>query len=515
MRSGDSPLDGQGRFFWLHEEPADSSWLLLQSAPHFYVDTCDSVAWLCVRLPQKLQHGSALMVSCIKYEMQVYLDCAQIYQAGHFEDKRKARFIGWKRHLIPLPDDFGGKFLYFRLWSVAEEAGFDAPVLLGPMEELVKSGLRNSLGLMVLAVLFFVSGMIAWVVFLGFCKTRRFMGLALFFTSLGLFTGSNTPFIQMIYDAPALLFALDFYGLLTAPLGGLLLIEQLIRKRHRPYIRRIRQAHLVFLFASVFAVYGFGKPGINVLYSLFFTLVSISILMSVVFIVKSRTRRRFQVQLVMGGLALALVFFAVEILIYLYVGKGLIYEMSLLPLGVMLFLALLIWSALYRYFDSIQQKEVARRQALKTLQQSERLKSRIADLMVQRRQLKDAFRLEAVLESGVLPRQLEDQTFLVRAVGLIEDNLNNPELDIAWLCHNLGFSRSQLHRKLQALAGQSASEFIRSVRLERAALILKESECTVTEVAFRVGFNHVNYFHKCFRARFGVTPSSYARPDAS
>ena len=70
-------------------------------------------------------------------------------------------------------------------------------------------------------------------------------------------------------------------------------------------------------------------------------------------------------------------------------------------------------------------------------------------------------------------------------------------------------SRTQLYRKLKALVGQSANQFIRTYRLKRAAQLLQDSDMTVSEITYTVGFNDLQYFRDCFKKQFGVTPSDY------
>ena len=72
-------------------------------------------------------------------------------------------------------------------------------------------------------------------------------------------------------------------------------------------------------------------------------------------------------------------------------------------------------------------------------------------------------------------------------------------------------SRMQLHRKLTAITGLSTTEFIRSQRLKQAIRILKNSDATVNEVAYTVGFNTPSYFIKCFKETYGKTPVEYSR----
>ncbi|WP_133259726.1 helix-turn-helix transcriptional regulator [Pseudochryseolinea flava] len=74
-----------------------------------------------------------------------------------------------------------------------------------------------------------------------------------------------------------------------------------------------------------------------------------------------------------------------------------------------------------------------------------------------------------------------------------------------------GMSRTQLYRKLKAITGQSANEFIRTMRLKRAAQLLEQQQLTVAEVTYEVGFTDLQHFRECFKKLFGVTPSEYAQ----
>ncbi|MEO0334561.1 MAG: helix-turn-helix transcriptional regulator, partial [Bacteroidota bacterium] len=75
----------------------------------------------------------------------------------------------------------------------------------------------------------------------------------------------------------------------------------------------------------------------------------------------------------------------------------------------------------------------------------------------------------------------------------------------------IGMSRMQLHRKLKALTNQSATEFVRDIRLQKAAQMLEQDGTQVAEVAYDVGFNHLSYFAKSFKEKFGLSPSEYAK----
>jgi AraC-like DNA-binding protein len=74
----------------------------------------------------------------------------------------------------------------------------------------------------------------------------------------------------------------------------------------------------------------------------------------------------------------------------------------------------------------------------------------------------------------------------------------------------MGMSRVQLHRKLSALFGHSASDLIRDFRLERAAELLRQKSGNVSEIAFQVGFENLSYFTKAFKQKYEITPSEYS-----
>ncbi|WP_422361996.1 two-component regulator propeller domain-containing protein [Reichenbachiella sp.] len=103
-----------------------------------------------------------------------------------------------------------------------------------------------------------------------------------------------------------------------------------------------------------------------------------------------------------------------------------------------------------------------------------------------------------------------DEDFIKKAVKIVEDNMSNSEFYVDDLGRELGLSRMQLYRKLKGLIGQSANEFVRSIRLKRAAQLIRQNQLTISEITYQVGFNDLQYFRDCFKKQFGVNPSEYA-----
>lgn len=114
-----------------------------------------------------------------------------------------------------------------------------------------------------------------------------------------------------------------------------------------------------------------------------------------------------------------------------------------------------------------------------------------------------------MLEPSEVTITSTDEKFLKKAVKMVENNIDDVEFSVDNLGQEMGLSRSQLHRKLKALTTQSTSEFIRLIRLKRAAQLFKQGKQNIDEVSYMVGFNTPSYFTKCFRLQFGVTPTEF------
>lgn len=137
------------------------------------------------------------------------------------------------------------------------------------------------------------------------------------------------------------------------------------------------------------------------------------------------------------------------------------------------------------------------------------LKARVNNLIEQRRKLRERFGRDILAPMKEVAVTSADERFLQKAVDFIERHLGDGEFALSSLCEHMGLSRSQLHRKLKAIVNMSTTEFIRSIRLRRAAELLKKRFGNIAEIAYEVGFNNPAYFSDCFRKQFGVLPSEY------
>ncbi len=99
--------------------------------------------------------------------------------------------------------------------------------------------------------------------------------------------------------------------------------------------------------------------------------------------------------------------------------------------------------------------------------------------------------------------------WLNKAIAQVEKNLSNEDYTVEQLSNDLCMSRMTFYRKIQSLTGQKPTEFIRTIRLRRAAKLLSERQFTITEISYATGFSSVSYFSRCFRTMFGVPPTQF------
>lgn len=139
------------------------------------------------------------------------------------------------------------------------------------------------------------------------------------------------------------------------------------------------------------------------------------------------------------------------------------------------------------------------------------LRARIDNLILQRKKLADIFQEKIlVFPTPWSGTSLEDK-FLIKARDAVEANLSDHTFSVDTLAEELHLSRTQLFRKLKALTSLSSSDFIRDIRLKRAAELIRQKADTFTRIGYMVGFSDQSYFTKSFKKQYGLTPSEYAK----
>jgi signal transduction histidine kinase/ligand-binding sensor domain-containing protein/DNA-binding response OmpR family regulator len=138
------------------------------------------------------------------------------------------------------------------------------------------------------------------------------------------------------------------------------------------------------------------------------------------------------------------------------------------------------------------------------------LQSRIKNLIHQREAFHKSFRKQIEIKASDIAITSLDEKLIQSAIKLVEDNISNVDFSVETLSVELGISRVQLYKKLLSLTGKAPLEFIRTIRIQRAAQLLEKSQFTVSQVAYEVGFNNPKYFTKYFKDEFNILPSAFA-----
>lgn len=105
----------------------------------------------------------------------------------------------------------------------------------------------------------------------------------------------------------------------------------------------------------------------------------------------------------------------------------------------------------------------------------------------------------------------EDELFVDKATKYVEKHLDDTDLSVEQMAEDIGMSRVQLYRRLVTVTGKTPSEFIRLIRLRHAEQLLTQSQLTISEIAYKVGFSSQRYFSKCFKELYGYMPSQYKK----
>ena len=142
------------------------------------------------------------------------------------------------------------------------------------------------------------------------------------------------------------------------------------------------------------------------------------------------------------------------------------------------------------------------------------LETRVNNLIESRKALRERYSQEVVLKPKDIAITDLDEQFLERVQEVMDQRLVESGFSAREFSGALGMSRMQLHRKLKALTGLSATEFVRSQRLKLAASLLQTSNSNISQIGYQVGFNDPSYFAKCFKEAYGCSPTEYSQKQA-
>jgi signal transduction histidine kinase/ligand-binding sensor domain-containing protein/DNA-binding response OmpR family regulator len=142
---------------------------------------------------------------------------------------------------------------------------------------------------------------------------------------------------------------------------------------------------------------------------------------------------------------------------------------------------------------------------------SELLLARVDNILKNRNLIQSFFFDRVTLKPTAAKVPAEYRIFLENCIAVIEENLDKEDFCVTKFARKMGMSHSALYQKIRQVSGQSVNNFIRSIRLRRAAVLMLREDLQVKEAAFQVGLADVKYFREQFTKLFGMTPSEYIK----
>lgn len=141
----------------------------------------------------------------------------------------------------------------------------------------------------------------------------------------------------------------------------------------------------------------------------------------------------------------------------------------------------------------------------------EEVRLRVFNMIESRKKLREKYAQQILLRPTEIKADSADQRFLKHIMEVIEAHISDVSFGVENFAQEIGMSQAQLYRKLHALTEFTPNEFIRHMRLLRAQGLLRQKSGNVAEVAYQVGFNNLSYFAKCFKVKFGISPSEFLK----
>jgi YesN/AraC family two-component response regulator len=133
----------------------------------------------------------------------------------------------------------------------------------------------------------------------------------------------------------------------------------------------------------------------------------------------------------------------------------------------------------------------------------------IKNIFGRQQRVKERYAKDYQTQALELVHSKKDKDFMEGLLDVIESQLINPDLDVDYLCGQMGMSRTKLYQKIKQVSGQSIGEFVRSIRLRKAVYIMLHEDVPFTDIMYRIGIQSQSYFTKAFKKEFGKTPTQF------
>ncbi|KAF0214694.1 MAG: YYY domain-containing protein histidine kinase putative transcriptional [Ignavibacteria bacterium] len=354
---GDLPKDSTGNYCFAAEGQKDSAWH--NSSKSILPNQNNAAAWFRTQMPASKLPGPAVFVNRSEQMMSVYLDRKEIFTNRNFiSDTENLGALSFRWYLIPLPQNFTGKYLYFRFTSQSKSIGLASRVSFGSTHEFLGTIVSENIIDLIIGALILTSALVMLIVFVFLRREKFYLGSSIFFLSVGTLITLNNPMINIFFDNTALIYFLDDFSLLFSPFF-FMVIESVIIPKYQKYLGWAWKIHLIFLGAAVVCLLA-TRLTMNELITPFFILLLITSNSSLILLIKSTSRKKMDSVILLIGTAVFSIMSTIEILLY-YINffENTWYTRTyILQWGTLFFVGSLIALAMYRY---LQENKEARR----------------------------------------------------------------------------------------------------------------------------------------------------------
>ena len=359
-RWGDSPLDERGVPVWASEvsvpgwQPTTTTFSPPGEAQEFL--------WLRVRLPEELPDDPMVGAGDVIMNFEAYLDSTRIYQFGKLQPDLRNKYAMVTPQFIPLPEEAQGRMLSLRIFSDYRMlAGIQGAVFLGSEANLLRAVYREDLAQLIIGVILLVVGV--FLLLLLVTVRERQQALLLFYLGLfslcfGLSYVTDSPLSGLVIQSPVVLFNLAS-ALFLFPVGFLGFFEQVIGPGYKNVIRWLLRIHLVF-FVILWASNAVSLAFFPVLMMIFFGLLTVSLLVSVVTVIPAIRSGNPEAKIFGTGLCIVVVLGLFDSILqgFLIVPNA----PDLAHWGVLIFMLSLGYLLYYRFTENTRQLQAAHAQ---------------------------------------------------------------------------------------------------------------------------------------------------------
>ncbi len=236
---------------WFYYSKNDTTWKII-FYPNQFDQSCTTDVWFRKTLPDWKGKNPAIFIRLVKDIMEVYLDGKKIYSYGSFSSKQNIGFSGYDWHLFGLPHDFANKTLIFHIRAPHPYPGIMGDVILGSEKNILGNLVGKNIIFFVLGLLFLSSGFISVLLLFLLKELKPYLGFVILQISMGIWTLVNSPILQLIIDAPKVIYLLDHISMFAAVIGFMLLAEKIIAARYKIIFKRIWQFLVIVSLAIIF-----------------------------------------------------------------------------------------------------------------------------------------------------------------------------------------------------------------------------------------------------------------------